>query len=96
MEAQSDFKELLVLFNAHQVEYMIVGAGSATPKSFLPSFRAKGEIYSSVGNMLAGVRKDEISLKGRNDNRRKLESRFRRNDRSKAAKTSERPFGLNL
>ncbi len=26
MEAQSDFKELLALFNAHQVEYMIVGA----------------------------------------------------------------------
>ncbi len=44
MEAQSDFKELLALFNAHQVEYMIVGAGSATPKTFLPSFRAKGEM----------------------------------------------------
>ena len=26
MEAQPDFKELLALFNAHQVEYMIVGA----------------------------------------------------------------------
>lgn len=26
MEAQPDFKELLRLFNAHQVEYMIVGA----------------------------------------------------------------------
>lgn len=26
MEPQSDFKELLALFNAHQVEYMIVGA----------------------------------------------------------------------
>ena len=26
MEAQSDFKELLALFNAHRVEYMVVGA----------------------------------------------------------------------
>ncbi|HLC40767.1 MAG TPA: hypothetical protein VJO34_03960 [Methylomirabilota bacterium] len=25
MEAQPDFKELLTLFNAHHVEYMIVG-----------------------------------------------------------------------
>jgi hypothetical protein len=26
MEAQPDFRELLALFNAHRVEYMIVGA----------------------------------------------------------------------
>ena len=44
MEIQQDFKDLLVLFNAHKVEYMIVG-GYALAYHGAPRFTGDIDIY---------------------------------------------------
>lgn len=48
MEVQPDFKELLALFNAHNVEYVVVG-GYALAFHGLPRFTAALDVYVKPG-----------------------------------------------
>lgn len=48
MEAQTDFKELLELFNGHKVEYMIVGAYALAYHGAL-RFTSDIEVWRPVG-----------------------------------------------
>ena len=49
MEAQEDFKELLALFNAHNIEYMIVGA-YALAYHGVPRFTGDIDIFVKPSN----------------------------------------------
>ncbi|MEW5768617.1 MAG: hypothetical protein AB1797_13585 [bacterium] len=53
MEAQQDFKELLALFNAHAVEYVIVGA-YALAFYGAPRYTGDMDIYVRPGEANAG------------------------------------------
>jgi hypothetical protein len=51
MEIQSDFKDLLELFNSHKVKYIIVG-GYALAFHGAPRYTGDIDIYGMIGDAL--------------------------------------------
>lgn len=54
MDVQPDFKELLVLFNTHHVEYMIVG-GYALAYHGAPRYTGDLDLFVKPGLQNAGI-----------------------------------------